>query len=160
VQLALIPPPMLVRFFRCLAVSAATTLLSAIVLVLLAVGVGIPAGIANVVAFGCGVPVSYAANRRWVWRRRGPSDPVREVGAFWALNLAGLLLSTLAVAATGALTASWSASARAIALPVASVASLAVLWLVQFVVLDRLIFRPQPNPPDRVLAPLTHRRGG
>lgn len=128
---------------RCLVVSAATTLLSSLVLVVLAVGVGVPAGVANVVAFGCGVPVSYVANRRWVWQRRGRSDPVHEVGAFWAMNVAGLLLSTLAVAAAGSLTSSWSASARSVALPAASATSLALLWVAQFVLLERVIFRPR-----------------
>jgi putative flippase GtrA len=153
-------PPILFRLLRCLAVSATTTLLSALVLVALAVGAGIPAGLANVVAFGCGVPVSYVGNRRWVWRRRGRSDPVREVGAFWALNLAGLVLSTLAVTAAGALTASWSAPTRAVALPVASTTSLAILWLIQFVVLDRLIFRPPRTAPRPALASVTHEMRG
>ncbi|HEY3722151.1 MAG TPA: GtrA family protein [Acidimicrobiia bacterium] len=137
--------PTLLRALRCLLVSAATTLLSSLVLVALAVGLGLPAGLANIVGFGCGVPVSYVANRRWVWRRRGPSDPVREVGAFWAMNVAGLLLSTVAVAAAGALTASWPAGSRAVALPAASATSLGLLWVAQFVLLERVIFRTSPN---------------
>ncbi len=123
-----------------------TTGLSSLVLVVLAIGAGLPAGVANVIAFCCGIPASYVMNRRWVWRRRGPSDPVREVGAFWALNLAGLLVSTAAVATAGSVTASWPASWRAVALPLASATSLGVLWVVQFALMDRVIFRPRRGP--------------
>jgi putative flippase GtrA len=138
------------RVLRCLAVSGATTGLSSLILVLLAIGLGVPAGAANVVAFSCGIPVSYFANRRWGWHRRGRSDPVREVGAFWVLNIAGLVVSTFAVGAAGELTASWPSAWRAIALPVASAATLGVLWVVQFVLMDRVIFRAP------VSASLTH----
>lgn len=148
-------PTILVRALRCLAVSGATTALSSLVLVGLAIGLGVPGGAANFVAFCCGVPVSYVGNRRWVWHRRGHSDPVREIGAFWVLNLAGLVVSTLAVSAAGALTASWPASWRAVVLPATSVAALGVLWVVQFALMDRVIFRTPPPPPP-VLASLTH----
>jgi putative flippase GtrA len=134
------------RVARCLGVSVATTLLSAIVLVTLTLGVGINAGAANVVAVCCGIPVSYVANRRWTWRRTGRGSVAREVVPFWILSLAGLLVSTLVVGWVGGLTATWSDGVRAVALPVAEAATFGALWLVQFAVLDRVIFRPTVPP--------------
>jgi putative flippase GtrA len=138
--------PLVHRVARCLGVSVATTLLSAGVLVGLVLGAGMGAGPANVVAVCCGIPVSYVANRRWTWRRTGRGSVAREVVPFWILSLAGLLTSTLVVTWVSELTAAWSDGVRAAALPAAEAATFAVLWLVQFAVLDRLIFRPTVPP--------------
>jgi putative flippase GtrA len=129
------------RMSRCLVVSVGTTLLSAAVLVALALGAGVPAGSANIVAVCCGTGPSYYANRHWVWGRSGRSDLPREVVPFWVLSLVGLVVSTAAVGLMSTMTAQWSTSARAIALPFANLSSFASLWLVQFVVLDRVLFR-------------------
>jgi putative flippase GtrA len=129
------------RMSRCLVVSVGTTLLSAAVLVALASGAGVPAGPANVVAVLCGIAPSYAANRRWVWGRTGRSDLLREVTPFWSLSLAGLIASTVAVAAVAGATTQWSTSARSVALPLANLAVFGALWLLQFAVLERVLFR-------------------
>ena len=128
------------RMARCLTVSVGTTILSAVILVTLAVGLGVPAGVANVIAVVCGIGPSYVGNRRWVWRRDGRGDVAREIVPFWVLSIAGLIISTFAVARVGALSHAWPATARAIALPLTNVAVFGALWCVQFVVLDRVIF--------------------
>jgi putative flippase GtrA len=124
-----------------LSVSVGTTALSAVILVLLTMGAGVPAGTANVIAVLCGIGPSYVGNRQWVWRRDGHGDVAREVVPFWAMSLLGLVLSTFAVARIGHVAASWSATDRAVALPAANLGTFAALWVVQFVVLDRVIFR-------------------
>jgi putative flippase GtrA len=129
------------RVLCCLSVSVGTTVLSAVILVILAVGAGVPAGTANVVAVCCGILPSYLGNRRWTWGRSGTGSLAREVVPFWALSIAGLLVSTATVAAAGALTAGWSAGLRSLVLPVVQAGTFAALWVVQFVVLDRVIFR-------------------
>jgi putative flippase GtrA len=134
------------RLGRCLGVSVATTVLSAGVLVALVLGAGMNAGLANIIAVCCGIPVSYIANRRWTWRRTGRGSVAREVVPFWILSLAGLLASTVVVAWVGGLSETWSDGVRAVALPFASAATFAALWLVQFAVLDRVIFRPTVPP--------------
>ena len=74
------------------------------------------------------------------------------------LSLAGLVVSTVTVALAGAATASWPAPARSVVLPLVQAGTFAALWVVQFVVLDRVIFRtprarvrvppiPRPTPP-------------
>jgi putative flippase GtrA len=137
----------LVRIVRCLCVSVGTTVLSAVVLVALAVGLGVSAGFANVVAVCCGIGPSYVANRRWVWNRPGRGSLAREVVPFWALSLTGLAVSTVAVARVASLTSTWTASSRALALPIANLSVFAALWVVQFVVLDRVIFKHRGMEP-------------
>ncbi len=126
---------------RTLCVSAGTTLLSAGVLVVLAVGLAVPAAVANVIGTVCGIGPSYAWNRRWAWGRSGRGDLWREVVPFWALSLTGLVLSTLAVARTAAVVAPLPNGVRAVALPAANLTVFGLLWLVQFALLDRVLFR-------------------
>ncbi len=122
-------------------VSVGTTMLSAVILVVLALGFGVPAGTANAVAVACGIVPSYAGNRYWVWEHRGPNDVRREVVPFWALSLTGLVMSSWLVGRVSALTHTWPAGTRAFALPFAMLSVFGALWLVQYVVLDRVIFR-------------------
>ena len=135
------PRATLKRMSRCLVVSAATTLLSAAILVALALGAGLPAGSANVIAVCCGIAPSYFANRHWVWGRSGRSDVVREIVPFWTLSLAGLGASTVAVSVAASTVESWSTSARAIVLPLANLSVFGALWFAQFALLDRVLFK-------------------
>jgi putative flippase GtrA len=134
------PLPLVQRVARCLSVSVGTTLLSAAVLVALALGAGVPAGMSNVIAVCAGIVPSYFANRHWVWGKRGRSSLMREMVPFWVLSLAGLAVSTFAVSWVASFTASRTTSARAVLLPLANLSAFGALWVVQFVVLDRVLF--------------------
>jgi len=133
------------KLSRGLVVSVGTTLLSAAILVALALGAGVPAGSANVIAVGCGIAPSYLANRHWVWGRSGRGDFSRELVPFWVLSLAGLVASTIVVSVVASAASHWSTSARAVALPVADLAVFGALWLVQFALLDQVVFRVVPK---------------
>ncbi len=137
----------LVRALRCMVVSVGTTALSAIVLVTLALGFGVPAGTANVIGVCCGIVPSYLGNRRWVWGRSGRGSLRREVAPFWVLSLAGLVASTVSVAWAARTTAQLPMTVRAVVLPAANIAVFGTLWLVQFVLLDRVIFRSGADSP-------------
>jgi putative flippase GtrA len=82
-------------------------------------------------------------NRTWTWAKRGPTDLWREVVRFWALAFAGLLLSTIFVA----LTDPWMTQLHAglllhtSAVIGAHLSGFGALWIIQFVLLDRLLFR-------------------
>ena len=141
-----IPNPLVQRLARCLSVSVGTTLLSAASLIALSLGAGVPAGTSNVIAVCCGIVPSYFANRHWVWGKTGRSDLLREVAPFWILSLAGLVVSTLAVSWVASVTAGSTSTARAVLLPLANLSVFVALWVVQFVVLDRVLFaRPTPE---------------
>jgi putative flippase GtrA len=140
------------RIVRCLSVSVFTTLLSLTVLAAL-VGVGVRAWLANVIATAAGTGPSYLLNRRWVWGLRAGSDPWREVAPFWALSFSGLALSTLAVdrADRFATTVGLAAGPRTIVLLAANVTSFGLLWVGQFVLLDRVLFRRRLPARQRTL---------
>jgi len=144
--------PIVWRLARCFSVSIGTTVLSTAVLVALAIGAGVPAGIANVIAVCCGIVPSYLANRSWVWERRGRSSFTREVAPFWVLSLGGLALSTVAVSWTARVTTHLSPAVRAVALPTANLAVFGSLWIVQFLVLDRLLFQSASPEPKELTA--------
>jgi putative flippase GtrA len=129
------------RLVGSMFVSIGTTALSAVILVTLVLGFGVSAGKANAMAVCCGIGPSYVGNRRFVWRRSGPSNFLCDIVPFWALSLAGLIVSTWTVAVVAGATSRWSSSSRAVALPTAHVAGFGALWIVQFMLLDRVIFR-------------------
>jgi len=130
------------------AVSAIATGVSLTVLGVLVGTRAVPATWANVVATAVGTVPSFELNRRWVWGKRGRRSLVGEIGPFCVMSFAGLALSTLAVGVV----ASWAAGAgvantvRTLAVEAANVAAFGSLWVVQFVVLDRVLFGRAPRP--------------
>jgi putative flippase GtrA len=133
------------RLARCMTVSVFTTLLSLSVLVGLTAGFGVTAWVANVVATAVGTVPSYELNRRWVWGRREQSSLSREVLPFWVLSFSGLVLSTVSVALADrwARHAALTGFARSAALVLANVGAFGVLWVAQFLLLDRVLFAPR-----------------
>jgi putative flippase GtrA len=142
----------LARLVRCFSVSVLTSLVSLTTLALLAGVAGVPAWQANVVACAVGTVPSYQLNRRWVWGLRHGSHWGREVAPFWALSFAGLALSTLAVDRADHLARSlaWTGPTRTVALMGASVVAYGLLWVAQFLILDKVLF---VRPGDAVEPP-------
>jgi putative flippase GtrA len=123
-------------------VSVVTTVMSLVTLAVATAAFGMAAWAANVLATALATGPSYCLNRRWTWGRRDTSDLWREIVPFWLLSFAGLALSTMAVAIADA----WASAhglAPALHTPVllaAHMAGFGALWVVQFVVLDRVLF--------------------
>lgn len=134
------------QFLRYGAASAVSTTTSLVTLGLLVGVAGLPAVLANVVATAVGTVPSFELNRRWVWRRRGPVSAHRQVVPFCALSFAGLLVSSLTVDVAGRLTAGSGTVLHTAAVELANVAAYGSLWILQFVLLDRVLFRPDPVP--------------
>lgn len=124
-----------------MAVSLTTTALSAAVLSVLVYFDLMSAGWSNVVATVCGIGPSFALNRRWVWQQTGRSDLRRQVLPFWIMCLLSLAVSTVVVSAAGswAIARSMHPTMRTLAVLAASTATFASLWVVQFLVLDRVL---------------------
>jgi putative flippase GtrA len=97
---------------------------------------------ANVVATAVGTVPSFELNRRWVWRKAGGRSLAAEILPFCALSFAGLVLSTVTVAAAArwANDTGFTGSLRTVAVELANVSAFGALWVIQFVVLDRLLF--------------------
>jgi len=137
----------LYKLARYACVSLISTWVSLVVLGTL-VGTGATtAGWANVIATSIGTIPSFELNRRWVWGRHGRRSLRAEVGPFCALSFTGLALSTLAVhvAAGWASSAGLGATARALVADGANVGTFGTLWVIQFVLLDRVLFH-SPRP--------------
>jgi len=134
------------QFVRYGAVSAISTTVSLSVLGVLVASSTLSAGWANVVATAVGTVPSFELNRRWVWGRAGERSVMREVGPFVALSFAGLGLSTLFVSLAGrwANASGFGALGRTVIVELASIAAFGSLWIVQFLVLDRLLFGREP----------------
>ncbi len=91
---------------------------------------------ANVMA---GFP-SYFLNRRWVWRKGGRSHIWREVVPFWVMSLTGIGFALV--------TASWAHNfandhhlhhlERTVLVVGANVFAFGTLWLLKFIILNRL----------------------
>jgi putative flippase GtrA len=131
------------KLVRYTAVSAISTSVTLSLLGTLVVTRALSAGWANLVATAVGTVPSFELNRRWVWRRRARRSLLREVFPFCVLSFGGLVISTLAVS----LAARWSTGAGlgtgaiAIVSQAANVSTFGALWVVQFVLLDRVLFR-------------------
>ncbi len=150
--------PRLGRLIRSLGVSAATTVLSLTILaVLTRFDLASPA-VANVIATVAGIGPSFELNRRWAWHRTDRGHLTREVAPFWGYCLLALVLSTIAVARAGA----WADAidvrpgTRTAIILAANVATFGTLWIGQFLLLDKVLFRPScPGSARSQAAPLT-----
>lgn len=134
------------KLLRYAAVSAIATTVSLTILGVLVATAALPAGWANVVATAVGTVPSFELNRRWVWGKAGRRSVRAEIGPYCALSFSGLVLSTLAVstASSWAAAAGWGVGARTLVAEGANVATFGTLWLVQYAVADRFLFRIAP----------------
>jgi putative flippase GtrA len=128
------------QLVRYAGVSVISTVASLSVLGILVGVFGVRAAVANLAATAVGTVPSYELNRRFVWARRDRRSIGREMIPFCVLSFAGLLLSTVTVSWAGALTASRDRLVHTAAVQVANLFAYGSLWVVQFIVLDRVLF--------------------
>jgi putative flippase GtrA len=124
-------------------VSVIATTTSLVVLVALVSSNVMAPAAANVMATFAGMVPSFELNRRWVWGATGRPSLRRQIVPFAALSMTGLILSTAAVqlVATATADAGWGHAASTVAVTVANLAAFGVVWIAQFVILDRVLFR-------------------
>jgi putative flippase GtrA len=129
----------LIRYGSVSAISTATSL------TLLGVLVGLlsfPAIWANVIATTIATVPSFELNRRWVWAQQGQRSLLRQATPYFLLSLTGLVISTFAVHLASDATSATSNLLHTAAVEMANVAAYGTLWIVQFVLCDRVLFRP------------------
>jgi putative flippase GtrA len=128
-------------------VSTITTAISFTILGVTTAVLGVAAMLANVIATGVATVPSYYLNRRWTWAKRDRSDVWREMLPFWVLSFSGLALSTVTVG----LVDSWAGQLHLApmfhtgALLAGHISGFGLLWVVQFVLLDRVLFAPRSD---------------
>lgn len=117
---------------------------------------GAGAAVASVLAWFAGAVPNYILNRRWAWRadrsREGRGSRRRELALYWSITL---VTAVAAIAATTGMD-SWikatttSRDVQSLLLASAYLLSYGVVFIVKFVLFDRLVFadrrsrRPAP----------------
>lgn len=129
------------KLLRFGAVSAFNVLLGQALLYGAQVAMGLEPVWANIFAVSIGTVPAYLLSRYWVWERRGKNHFWKEVLPFWVLTFIGFLLSTAAV---WFVDTRWDPSPLVINLT--SLAAFGIVWMVKFVVLDRILFKAEPSP--------------
>ncbi len=122
------------RALRYSAVSVIGIVITQSLLVAAHAVVGLTPTVANVTAVSLAAIPVFILNRMWVWQLVGRSSFRREVLPFWGFTVAGLGLSTAAVAIVSSFTAS------TLAVSAANIAAFGVLWVAKFFVLDEVVF--------------------
>jgi putative flippase GtrA len=137
------------QLVRYAAVSAISTSVSLTILGVLVATQAVTAGWANVIATAVATVPSFELNRRWVWAKQGPRSLHKEAVPYFALTFAGLGLSTLAVStATGMASAHHVGTAgRTVVAMCANLSGFGTVWIVQYVILDRVLFRRAADVP-------------
>jgi putative flippase GtrA len=93
-------------------------------------------GVANVFAACTMAGPAYVLSRAWVWEVDGKHDFRTEVLPFWAITLAGLLVSTLFAAIADRV------FGAGVAVNLASIVGYFIVWVAKFFLLDRLFSVP------------------
>ena len=135
---------MLWRFIRYGSVSAISTTVGLLVLGILVGGFSFPAIWANVIATAIGTVPSFELNRRWVWAQNGQRSIRRQAIPYAICSFGGLVISTIAVHLASNATRHSARFTHTAAVELAVLASYGSLWLIQFVLCDRVLFRSPP----------------
>lgn len=109
---------------------------------------------ANLAAFVLSTIPSFELNRRWTWRQQGRRHLRRELVPFWVLAVLGLLASDQATRLAADLSAGVeSRPLRTMLVMLASLVSYGVLWVIKFVLLDRLVWTGPPTAGAAAVPP-------
>lgn len=134
--------PRVRRVSRYLVTSGISTVVSEVTLLTL-LGLRMASAVpASVTATVVGGLVSYLLSRYWIWPEANRNRPGRQLAEYWAVTVAGLLLSA---AVTGAVEAHATGShpLRVAEVGAAYLATYGLLWAAKFTVYQRLIFRSE-----------------
>jgi putative flippase GtrA len=129
---------------RVLRYGSVSVISTATSFILLGIFVGIlnfPAIWSNVLAIAIGTIPSFELNRRWVWAQTGQRSIARQVVPYCLFSFAGLIVSTIAVHVAAVATRTSTHLLHTVAVELASIGSYGVLWIFQFVLCDRILFR-------------------
>jgi putative flippase GtrA len=148
----------LLKLVRFGSVSVIFTVLNFIGLAILVGGLNFPAGWASFLLILLSIPPAFLLNRRWVWDATGgPWWQSPEVVPFGAFALLGLAMSTFAVHRVGLMVPDWSRVGRTVAVEAASVSASGSLWLIEYFVFDKVLFKAQGSE-ERAIEPGRRRR--
>ena len=130
-----------VRKFVRAALSAVSVTIAQSVLAAIVATRATSAVAANIIATLVATIPSFELNRRWVWGKEGRRSIGGELVPFLLVTAAGLGLSSLAVAVVSGYVKDFSPPTRTLSIQIASLSAFGTVWLLQFFLLDRVLFR-------------------
>ena len=133
--------------------SVVAAVVSAVTLTLLVGVARMSAGPAAVVAFVAGAVPNWILNRRWAWEHAGRITVRRELGPYVLIVLATLVATAGASAAVDAATRHVSHWVAVVAVDGAYIAATGLMFVVKFVLFDRLVFTQPALGPAGVASP-------
>jgi putative flippase GtrA len=135
--------PIGTRLIRYTAGSAICLVVSEVALFALVLA-GFQGWLASLLASAAGIIPGYPLNRSWTFGRRGRSEVWREVVPYWMVTIGGALFAALLVGVATPLVknAGTTELTEAIVDVVVYVGAYGSVWLLKFIYLDRLLFRP------------------
>lgn len=101
----------------------------------------LPAAASAVIAWLCGAVPNFWLNRRWTWRRSGRIHPRRELLPYLVIILGTLALAAVVTRAVDAALADSAAATRTTMVAAAFLGVYVVMFLVRYLLLDRLFGR-------------------
>ena len=135
------------RVIRYSAGSVVAVGVSELTLTLLVGVARMSAGPAAVVAFLAGAVPNWILNRQWAWEHTGRVRVRRELIPYVAIVLASLAATAGASAAVDAATQHASHWVSVVAVDAAYIAATGAMFVIKFVLFDRLVFRPPGATP-------------
>ena len=128
------------RFLRYAVGSGLATLTSAAVFALVYRVLDEGPRLASIAAFLAGAVVNFTSNRFWAWQRRRRPGLGRDALLYAAVAVVSALAATGVTSLTHAALADADPDRRAVLVEVSYFATYAGLFLLKFLVLDRLVF--------------------
>ena len=108
--------------------------------------------VATCAAFLAGALINFTANRFWAWNRRARHGLGRDALSYAALAGFAALAAAVVTSLTHALLRDADPDRRAVLVEASYFATYAVLFVVKFVVLDRVVFRSRHQVPSTTRA--------
>jgi putative flippase GtrA len=142
----------LARFARYAVGSGLATVTSAVAFALAYRVLDLGPRVATGSAFLAGALVNFAASRFWAWNRRARHGLGRDVVSYAVLSLVAALAAAVVTSLTHAVLHDADPDRRAVLVEASYFATYAALFLVKFVVLDRLVFRSRHQVPSTTRA--------
>lgn len=124
------------RVVRFVAVTAVATPANLLLYAFLLRSSGYPAVVSNLVAASVITPLTFLANRQWVWRVGGEVSVSAEVVPYWVSTCLNVL------AASGAVALLERSGVSRTVLTVVPLAIYTLIWGLRFAYLDRVLFAP------------------
>jgi putative flippase GtrA len=130
------------KFIRYSMVSGVAVVISQVTILLCTGVFGLSGILSNTIGVVTSTPASYELNRKWAWGKSGKSHLWREVAPFWGFTLIGYLASTGTVQLADSMTREHHVhgAPRILAIMGASLFAWGLVWIVKFLVFNRIIF--------------------